>query len=232
MSSQLLQAQETDSVSVKSNIRQIEKVVPELRIPPKEKIKKYQADKHFDYRESRPVEYPEWVLKIMDWFGSLFDKSLSVVFTKAFWITIFVVLLTFLIIAIVLRMQGVTLRNLLGRRKIDTEESEFYSEDVNTMDFDNLISESVKTKNYRLAVRFLYLKNLKALSDRLIINWSPNKTNYSYLYEINSENLRSDFVESTRIFDFVWYGEFQLDESSFNDAHNVFNEFNRRINEG
>jgi len=228
-----LYAQDADSVRASSDVKQLEKVIPELRIPSKDKIKAYQADKHFDYNESKPTEYPEWMLKIMDWFGDVFGKSLSVVLSRSFLTTVFIILLAVLIIAIILRVQDISLRNLLGRRKMDTDETEFYSEDVNTMDFESLISESVKTKNYRLAVRFLYLKNLKALSDRLIINWNPNKTNYSYQYEIANDSLRSEFVESTRIFDFVWYGEFELDDNSFNDAHNIFNDFNRRIsNEG
>ena len=227
-----MQAQETDSVSVSvsSSIKQLEKEIPELRIPSEDKIKKYQDDKHFDYRESRPVEYPDWLLAIRDWFAKMFGKSLLVVFTREFWLITFVLLLTALIVAIILRSQDITLRNLFGKRKIDTDEAEFYSEDVNKLDFEKLINESIKTKNYRLATRFLYLKNLKALSDRLIISWNPNKTNYSYIYEIENEKLRTYFIESTRIFDFVWYGEFLLDDDNFNDAHSVFNEFNRKIN--
>lgn len=224
-----IQAQEPDSVSVKSNITQLEKVNPELRIPSKDEIREYQKDRHLNYEESRPVEYPVWMLKIMDWFGRLFGKALSTFFQREVLITLFVILLLGLIVAIILRTQNVTFRNLFARKRLDVDESEFYTEDVNKLDFESLISESIKTKNYRLAIRFLYLKNLKILSDASLINWNPNKTNYSYQYEIDNLDIRNRFIELTRIFDFVWYGEFELDEAGFRDAYSYFDEFNNAV---
>lgn len=207
----------------------LEKGNPELRIPPKEKIEEYKKNKHFQYQESERFKYPDWLLDFLDWLDRLFGRTASKVLTRELFITIFVVLLVSLIVTIILRTQDISLRTLFGKKKIETDEVEFYSEDVNNMNFESLIAESIKNKNYRLAVRFLYLKNLKTLSDREIITWNPNKTNYSYQYEIQNDRLRSEFINTTRIFDFVWYGEFILDGQSFDSAHNMFNEFNRMI---
>jgi len=204
----------------------------ELRIPPEESIEEYRKDKDFQYDEGKKFNYPTWLQRILDWFSKSFSKTLNAAFSREVLIIIFVILLTALIVTIVLRTQGVSFKNLFGKRRMDTDETQFFTEDVNKMDFDQLIAESIKTKNYRLAVRFLYLKNLKSLSDHSIINWNPNKTNYSYQYEIENSTLRTRFLESTRIFDFVWYGEFLLDEQSFNEAHHHFNDFNRAINNG
>jgi len=168
-------------------------------------------------------------MKIMDWFGRRVGDAFEAFFQREVLITIFVLLLVCLIIAIILRTQDVTFRNLFGRKKMDLEESHFYSEDVNKLDFENLISESIKVKNYRLAVRFLYLRSLKALSDASVINWNPNKTNYSYQYEIEDPSVRKTFIELTRIFDFVWYGEFELDEVNFREANDYFDEFNKAL---
>lgn len=207
----------------------LDKVDPELRIPPKEKIEKYKNNKHFNYQESKPFKYPDWLLNFLDWLDRLFGRTASKVLTRELFTSLFVILLVAVIVTIILRTQNVSWRILFGKKKVDTDEAEFYSEDVNNMDFESLIAESIKNKNYRLAIRFLYLKNLKSLSDREIIVWNPNKTNYSYQYEIKNDRIRSEFIDTTRIFDFVWYGEFILDEQSFGSAHNMFNEFNRTI---
>jgi len=205
---------------------------PELRIPSEESIEKYRNDKDFFYEEMRSPKYPAWLQRIFDWFNDMISKTVNAVFSREILIALFIVLLSALIVAIVLRTQNISLKQLFGKQKVDSDEIDFITEDVNKMDFEALIAESIKTKNYRLAVRFLYLKNLKALSDKLIIKWNPNKTNYSYQYEIENSDLRSRFLDSTRIFDFVWYGEFNLDDNSFNDARHLFDDLNRSINNG
>jgi len=207
----------------------LQKTAVDLRIPSEDKIKKYKDDKHFNYEDSRQREYPEWLLKIFDWFGDKMGWTLNKVFSREFSLFIFSTLFVILIIAIIMRVQDVSLRNIFGRRKLETDELDIYAEDVNKMDFETLISDSIKARNYRMAVRFLYLKTLKAMSDNHLIDWSPNKTNYSYLNEIKSVTVRNKFIESTRIFDFVWYGEFVLDDKSFDEAHNFFKELNRSI---
>ena len=80
-----------------------------------------------------------------------------------------------------------------------------------------------------MATRFLYLKNLKLLSDKLIIKWNINKTNYSYQHEIKDAAIRSGFLETTFIFDYVWYGEFPVDEYQYSIVENRMNDFNKMV---
>lgn len=109
------------------------------------------------------------------------------------------------------------------------DQIDIYTENVHNMNFDELIANALKNKDYRLVVRFLYLKNLKLMSDKEIIDWSTNKTNYSYQYEIKNNSLRNKFLEATLIFDYVWYGEFALDESQFSEINRRMNEFNNMV---
>lgn len=219
------------TVASASRVKQLEKTSIQKRIPSQEEMQRFRDDKAFNYGESkRPDNYPEWLLKILDWFNDLKNNILQAIFTRTSVTVVFVILVVALLVGIILRMQNASIRNLFSRQKLNHDEAEFYEEDVNRMNFEQLIAQAIANKNYRLAVRFLYLKNLKILSDRLIINWNPNKTNYSYLNEIKSESLKSKFQESTLIFDFVWYGEFVLNENTFHEAVEHFNEFNRMIN--
>lgn len=61
--------------------------------------------------------------------------------------------------------------------------------------------------DYRLAVRLGYLTALRALADRELIRWLPDKTNHHYLRELPAGPLRDAFAPLTRQFELAWYGE-------------------------
>jgi len=111
--------------------------------------------------------------------------------------------------------------------KTDTKTIDGFSyveEDIKQIDFDELINSSLKEKNYRLATRYLYLKSLKVLANKKAIEWHYEKTNSDYLNEINSSKLKALFKRVSYIYDYVWYGEFPIDEVSFNRNKDDFNE--------
>ncbi|TCK66668.1 hypothetical protein DFQ05_1941 [Winogradskyella wandonensis] len=99
----------------------------------------------------------------------------------------------------------------------------YVEEDIETVDFDKLINSALKENNYRLATRFLYLKSLKSLSSKGIIEWHYDKTNNDYLREIKSNDTKSLFKRASYIYDYVWYGEFPIDEAGFNKNKDDFN---------
>ena len=80
----------------------------------------------------------------------------------------------------------------------------------------------VRENKYRLAVRFYYLLVLQKLSQKDIIDWQVQKTNADYVYEIKSEKLRKEFTKLTRIYDFIWYGNFDVNETDFLKAEKEF----------
>ncbi|SHG41735.1 hypothetical protein [Winogradskyella jejuensis] len=92
----------------------------------------------------------------------------------------------------------------------------YIEENIETIDFDSLITDALKDNNYRLATRFLYLKSLKTLSTKGIIEWHYDKTNNDYLQEIKDNQVKSLFKRASYIYDYVWYGEFPIDEANYN----------------
>jgi len=100
----------------------------------------------------------------------------------------------------------------------------YIAEDIETIDFDKLINSALKENNYRLATRYMYLKTLKALSTKSIIEWHFDKTNNDYLNEINDNQTKSLFKRVSYIYDYVWYGEFPIDENGFNKNKDDFNQ--------
>jgi hypothetical protein len=199
----------------------------DFRIPDEAKIKEYRNDNRFRYK--RVENTPSWWDKVKYWFSSLFAYIFSAVARSGLPGVIVLIALIVIICLIVLKFAGVDLRTVFGKKKMDTPEIDIYTENVHNMDFDSLIANALKNKDYRLVIRFLYLKNLKLLTDKEFIEWKPNKTNYSYRYEIENQAVRSQFMETTFIFDYIWYGEFIPDEANFPVIYNRMESFSKTI---
>ncbi|NRD20463.1 hypothetical protein HNV08_10430 [Winogradskyella eckloniae] len=108
----------------------------------------------------------------------------------------------------------------------------YVEENIEHIDFDQLISNALKAKNYRLATRYLYLKSLKSLAHKNIIEWHFEKTNTDYLNEIKDSQLKPLFKRVSYIYDYVWYGEFPIDEASYNKNKADFNQLIKATQHG
>jgi hypothetical protein len=89
-------------------------------------------------------------------------------------------------------------------------------------DLHALAAEALSRQDYRLAVRYRYLEALQLLMHRKLIDWKSFKTNRDYLLELQGNVLQAPFSEVTRIYNFVWYGHFELDEATFVDLESSF----------
>ena len=108
----------------------------------------------------------------------------------------------------------------------------YVEEHIEQVDFDNLIKLALKDGNYRLATRYMYLKSLKVLANKKTIEWHYDKTNTDYLNEIKDSKLKALFKRISYIYDYVWYGEFPIDEDSFNKNKADFNQLIKTIQRG
>lgn len=87
------------------------------------------------------------------------------------------------------------------------------------------LQQALKEKNYRLAVRILYLKSLQKLDSAGYINYHSDTTNWQYVSALQETTLYAPFTKLTTYFDFIWYGSYNLNEEMFNTIHNEFNIF-------
>lgn len=100
------------------------------------------------------------------------------------------------------------------------------AENIHEIDFNAAIETAIGQRNFRLAVRLLYLQTLKQLTDAGKIDYKPDKTNRQYVYELVNSPIQVDFNELTRQFEFVWYGDFPVDEPRFQLIEQQFRQFN------
>lgn len=96
-------------------------------------------------------------------------------------------------------------------------------------DYDRLTREAVTAKNYRLAVRYLYLKSLQRLSEKNAIVFTTGKTNYQYVREVTGKPYHKAFAGITLSYEYVWYGEFEIDEEIFGKLESEFKQFYNQL---
>lgn len=95
--------------------------------------------------------------------------------------------------------------------------------------YDQFISDAERESQFNLATRYWYLKTLKNLKDVELIQYSPDKTNQEYVYELSDVPLRESFRELTRNYEYVWYGEFFLPEDRYRKIKVSFEAFNEEV---
>jgi len=165
------------------------------------------------------------------WLGRIF--SLGMDGTNPTALEIVLKVIAILIVLFVVYMIAKTILNKEGnwifgkssQKKIATSNS--IDEDIHSINFEKAIWDSKNSNDYRLAIRYYYLWLLKRLSDKSLIEWDIEKTNSDYLYEIGNPKLRHDFSYLSYIYDYSWYGEFELNETTFNQSEKAFiNTFN------
>jgi Domain of unknown function (DUF4129) len=99
----------------------------------------------------------------------------------------------------------------------------------NFSEYDSLIAAAETKKDFRLAVRNLYLQSLALLNQKHYIRFSPEKTNHQYRDEMNAHEMGLQFNELTNHFEYVWYGAFRISESRYQEMKLSFNSFNKEI---
>jgi len=96
---------------------------------------------------------------------------------------------------------------------------------IHATDFKQLITEAEENSNYRLAIRYYYLWLLKKLSSAEIIHYDVEKTNNDYRNEIELPKVKEDFAYTSYLYNYIWYGEFDVNEEQFNKAKLAFDKF-------
>jgi len=101
--------------------------------------------------------------------------------------------------------------------------------DIKALDFDGLIDQAKKQGEYRKAVRLTYLETLKILTEADYIRWKINKTNQDYLLELRLSRFRDEFSRLTLNYEYVWYGDYEIDEAGFNAMEKTFRDFQEKV---
>ena len=183
---------------------------------PIEKLSHYKHSKDFQYIEKQPLLEGFWQTlfnKIVQIYRQLISGSgTKPLFYFLKIIFYFAVLLVFVLL--ILSLAGVDIQTIMIRNKKNVMTGDYAIEtDIINLNFDKLAQTEIDNENYNLAVRYLYLKLLKVLTNKHLITWQRDKTNRDYILEMSITRYVDDFKIITFDYECVWYGKFQCSRS-------------------
>lgn len=96
-------------------------------------------------------------------------------------------------------------------------------------DLESKIAKAMQAKDYRKAVRYLYVKSLRELDQKNLIRYHAQATNYDYITQVSEFKFAGKFSFLTQIYDYVWYGGFEMSDGQFEKVLKDFNDFYKEI---
>lgn len=145
-------------------------------------------------------------------------ESYAINFIK-FLALLIVLTAVYFIIKIILNKEG---RWIFGKSKQNKTDYDAIDENLQNIDFKALIEQTNAVGNNRLEIRYYYLWVLKKLADKNYIVLHAEKTNLDYYNEISSESTKVDFKYVSYLYNYIWYGEFDLTAEMYQNANKAF----------
>lgn len=206
---------------------QIDSSTVEARTFEKNFKKKY-TDSDFIY-ETKPAEKTWWD-SFKEWLASILRKIFTFSNPQASlnFVAMLFKIVAILIIIVVIYLIVKALINKEGQwifGKNAQKRTIYYSDaekNIHLLDFEKLIKESISSGQKRIAVRYYYLWLLKIMAQNHYIEWDIEKTNSDYLYELKNPVHKEEFNYLSYLYNYVWYGEFEIDETIFIKTENRF----------
>ncbi|MDT0676233.1 DUF4129 domain-containing protein [Autumnicola musiva] len=194
-----------------------------------EQIENFKSQPEFEYLNR--TETDSWWTRFKKWLNLKYEQFLNWLFgeyTPGGILHFIIRILPYIILAAVLGFVFWLITKLdPGRSLLErpAESKVFLSEEeeiIQSKDIGKLIEEAIQNNQYRLAVRYYYLLDLKKMDELGVISYQFQKTNEDYLAEISTENVKQQFRKITRLYEFVWYGDFKVSETEFRLAQKGF----------
>lgn len=194
-----------------------------------EDMEVYKADKAFDYKEHDTAV--SWWENFKQWLGELwvsFWQWLFGDYSPGGFVAFLVKYLPYLVLLFILGLSIYLFAKANPGKNYLKNQSKgkiFLSDEEKILKKDNirhLIDKALQEADYRLAIRYYYLLILKKLKDDKYINYQYEKTNTDYIAEIKPKELKNQFHQITRLYEYIWYGDFSVNKSQYQVAEGDF----------
>lgn len=202
----------------------------DVRMPDQVLLEQFRQEA--DYLHTQDFTYSKTLWGYIKYFfarlvGKLFDFHASSDWGKAVLYAALIAVAVFTAI----KMFGIDTSGIFFREppsSIDLSDT-VLEENIHRDKLEAALEKALSERQYRLAARITYLTVLKRLADAGHIQWKPDRTNRSYLREIEGTPLCEPFSRLTRLYEYVWYGDFDITEEHYRQIETDFNELNRHL---
>lgn len=216
------------SPALKGSLRTDSSAV-KVRVPSGRTLGSYRVDRNFIYDDRPEIQKPEasfwkWVKEQLQ--KLLRTRVMGYVFKNMNYVIIGIAALIVILVLRKLHLGGVIAKRDKTARAFPGEQ-----EDDQNIDPDLMISEAIRNKDYRTAVRYYYIRSLSQLAGKEMIEWHVNKTNSQYIKELKAPEIKKPFERLTILFEKACYGAAALEEAHFEEARNSFETFYQAVEE-
>ncbi len=202
-----------------------------------EKINRYKNNKEFNYvtlQETTSIfdQVKAWFVrslrKIMSWFFDDIETPVGLLLSLLKVLPyVLLVVLVYLIIKFFLKTNAHTsLHSTKNHGLVHLSNDEVL---LQNKDLPHLLASAIEKEKYRLATRYQYILLLKQLSLNEVIVWQQQKTNKEYIKEVYRKNIHIEFEEITRFYEYVWYGNFQIDKYQYEKGMESISKIQEKI---
>lgn len=192
---------------------------------------KYVGDE-FNYHTERG-ESQNLLERFFRWLGDIlsdtFGINISPEAMQLMELVIYILMGLLVIYLLVKFFVGENFGSIFTKKAVPMTEINLTEQHIEELDLDKLITNALENKDYRLAIRYNYLKALKLLSQKNIIEWHFEKTNRDYQREMDSHKLKPIFQEVSYLYDHIWYGEQPIGNPVYEAAKLRFNALKNQI---
>jgi hypothetical protein len=194
----------------------------------------YYNDDYWKYKEEKSTTSDE-----PDVFDRLWDNFWQKMWASfqsgnhgfSAWYILFGLIFITIVVLVILRLTDSGIGGVFSGRRKKQEKIDATLEDIDihSIDYEEQIRLALSRNDFRLAVRLWFLKTLKSFSNKELIHWKIDKTNSDYYYELSGTNYQQEFGDVSKVYDYIWYGEFPVDESSYKKAEDKFRGLNNKL---
>jgi hypothetical protein len=118
---------------------------------------------------------------------------------------------------------------IFSRRARTKKTEESPEEELNPENIEQKLNTAIAAGDYRLAIRYLYLKTLYLLDEKKLISLQARSTNRDYLLQMQQQTAGREFRNLTQVYEYVWYGEYVPSENQYGIIETNFKRFFSRI---
>lgn len=200
-----------------------------VRVPETTIIENYASDPDFQYQgvPENPDSFKDrFISQVIRFLNLIFGNPVGNFLLRL----ILYITIASLVLVLINQVIGGNLINVFNKKKSNSSFSlAIKEEEFQNLDLNALLDKAILESDYPTATRYLYLITLRMLDEHKLIMWGIEKTNIDYERELSGHKGSSIFNSLTSYYEFVEYGDFEIDKAGYLVVDRLFNDLKKRV---
>ncbi len=133
-----------------------------------------------------------------------------------FWSSFILVIVIIGLAALIFFLFFNQIKDNKANKKVNLDIDSIIPTEIPKTELELLLEKALAKEDYREAIRIYFIFIIRGLITKGWIEWEKEKTNISYLREMNGNSYQSDFESTVSVYEIVWYGEREINKEEYN----------------